>query len=437
MENILVIAHHLLPYTPSYGQIARHLTLINQLTKYYKVHIITIRGKREFGNFGFELNKNIIVHYVADPNYFPDEKTIIPQGNYKISKLFYAIQNYGIKIIIGLLLKSIKNIFILDKYEYPAINNFFQGTVNIIENTDVSKILIMTPPYSFHKLAAMIKKKYKYIPMLIDVQDSFVIPALLKGNSISSIRSRNWEKKSVMNADKVVFNIPIMKKKYDDYYKISEKSDLIFNGYDSNQQKLNKINNSDLSDQKLNIGYFGKIHIGNNDYFRDIRKLFEFFKRKDDKFKQKFQLDIYGYFSGNYEYWQASVPFIYHGQIDSNKVASHMVHYDALLLFHSEKSRAEEVLTGKLFEYVFAKKPIISLGPKNMISAKDFIEKNKLGLFIDIDDNNDIENKISHLYDLKMENNLNSIFNKEFDISQFDRRILNKEYIKLISRLGN
>ncbi len=71
MKETLIIAHHLIPYTPSYGQVARHLTLINQLAKDHIVHVITVKGKKEFGDFGFKYNKNVKFYHCEDKNYNP------------------------------------------------------------------------------------------------------------------------------------------------------------------------------------------------------------------------------------------------------------------------------------------------------------------------------------------------------------------------------
>jgi len=437
-EDILIISHHLIPYTPSYGQIARQLTLANHLSKNNRIHIVTVRGNKYFGDYGYKYGKNIITHYVQDPNYIFDQKSLQLQGNNKLSKFVHIINRYGVQKGIGIIINKLKNIVTLDKYEYPAVNTFYRKSVEIIKKEKISKILVMTPVYSFHKLVFILKRHFPKIPLVLDIQDSWVIPALLDSKSIKAFRSRAYEKKSISSADYVVFNVPVMQKHYVDYYQIQNKTKLFMNGFDSKHSSEKTPDGESpifLSESKINIGYFGKIHIGNNDYFRDIRKFFDFIKNSDNYFKNLLQLDIFGYFSGNYSDWKDHVPFDYKGMLEFKKVPDFMEYYDYLLLFHSDEARAEEVLTGKIFEYLKSRKPVIVLGPANMIEARNLIVNNRLGIFININDPKDMKKKLLFLHALKVSGEIDRYFNKSFDVDQFDRNKINDSYSKFIDSI--
>ncbi len=56
---------------------------------------------------------------------------------------------------------------------------------------------------------------------------------------------------------------------------------------------------------------------------------------------------------------------------------------DYLLLIHSEKETASEVLTTKLFDYIFTKKPIIVIS-NGETEAGQLIEKYKIGKNINL-----------------------------------------------------
>jgi glycosyltransferase involved in cell wall biosynthesis len=438
LENILVISHHLIPYTPSYGQIARQLTLVNHLAKHYNVHIITVRGKKVYDDFGFVFDEKIKFHYVDDPNYVPVENSISIRGNGRLSKLFFVLSKYGVSYSIKLIFGILKNIVVLDRYEFPGVNNFFKEASRIIENNKISKIMVMTPPYSFHKLTYLLKNKFSQIPLILDVQDSWVVPALTSKRTISASRSRIYESKSIRYADKIVFNGPLMKKHYDEYYNIDYKTKLLMNGFDCKNEAPKKeiqVSKLNLSDKVLNIGYFGKAHIGNNDYFRDIRKFFDFLKYSKDDFNDKLNLDFYGYFSGDHNKWKKHVPYNYIGVLDYNEVSYYMGKYDCLLIYHSDEARAEEVLTGKVFEYLSVRKPVIVLGPQNMLEARNLIEKNNLGVFININDPEDMRKKLLFLGDLKNSGKINEYFNRDFDVNQYDRKIINESYLKFIKKV--
>jgi hypothetical protein len=279
-----------------------------------------------------------------------------------------------------------------------------------------------------------IRRRYPKMLIILDFQDGWVVPELLKLNSLKAFRSRRIERKSIMQSNRIAFATPSMKSVYDEYYHIHIKTKLVLNGYVATSQdddRASKTGDSEI----LRIGYFGKIHIGNKDYFRDVRKIFDYFDKSDHDFKKRFQFDIYGYFSGDYSQWLDRVPFNYLGVIDHNSVQEKMSDYDFLMLFHSEEERAEEVLTGKVFEYLYARKPVLVIGTKNMYDARTLIEGNKLGIFIDIDNDHDMTTKLNYIHKLKKDNLMHEIYDQEYDVSQYDRKYINNLYAEDILQL--
>ncbi len=435
-KNLLLIAHHFIPYSPSYGQCARQNSMAQHFIKHYNVFVIAAKRKDKFGDFGININKNVIVNYIYDKNSYPNYLKPL-QGNNKKEKIKYALKNYGLWKTILRGISKYKSLFTLDRYEFSFPNKAYKLALNVVQNNNIDVIIVTVPPYSVVKIIPKLKKRFPNVKIILDFQDSWVVPALLNNKTISSYRARKIEKKSVAAADMVVFIGDVMKEHYDKHYKIEHKTKVFMNGFDrwDNIQNHNLNKKEEITSNIVRIGYFGKIHIGNQDYFRDVRKIFDFFKESDDNFKQKFHIDIFGPFSGNYKTWKQYVPFTYKGIVDHNEVYDRMIDYDFLLLFHSTKSRAEEVLTGKVFEYLSVNKPVIIIGTENMIDARNLIEKNNLGVFINIDDNADMFNKLNYIYDLKNSNKLKNSFNTNFDISQFDRESINNKYMLEIKEI--
>jgi hypothetical protein len=56
---------------------------------------------------------------------------------------------------------------------------------------------------------------------------------------------------------------------------------------------------------------------------------------------------------------------------------------ELLLVIHSESMGGEEVLTGKIFDYFLAQRPVLVVGPKNMEAAR-LVRENQLGYCLDI-----------------------------------------------------
>jgi hypothetical protein len=111
----------------------------------------------------------------------------------------------------------------------------------------------------------------------------------------------------------------------------------------------------------------------------------------------------------------------------SNKAAIEEMHrMDFLLLVHTDTTSIDEVITGKFFEYIYVKRPILALASKNMEAAK-LIEKYKIGYVMDYQDPNDIKNKLKMVLQ-------NSSFNfyKNKDFSIFKREEQYKKFLKII-----
>ena len=74
------------------------------------------------------------------------------------------------------------------------------------------------------------------------------------------------------------------------------------------------------------------------------------------------------------------------------------------------------------------------LGPENMIEARNLIEKNELGIFVNIFDKNDIIDKLNFLVHLKRKNELSGFYNQNFDLKNFDREIINLKYLSWVNQ---
>jgi len=74
-----------------------------------------------------------------------------------------------------------------------------------------------------------------------------------------------------------------------------------------------------------------------------------------------------------------------------------MKNMDLLLVVHSESMGGEEVLTGKIFDYFLAQRPVLVVGPKNMEAAR-LVKENQLGYCLDIFDEDEMVNGLQEIY---------------------------------------
>jgi hypothetical protein len=115
-----------------------------------------------------------------------------------------------------------------------------------------------------------------------------------------------------------------------------------------------------------------------------------------------------------------------HKRIAHEAALQKMADMDFLLFIYSNPQSSDEVISGKLFEYISVHKPIICFGPKNM-EARRIVEKYGIGITIDIEDPIDIEKKLESLPDF-----LGKDFYKDLNISQFKRENQYQKFLELL-----
>jgi hypothetical protein len=97
---------------------------------------------------------------------------------------------------------------------------------------------------------------------------------------------------------------------------------------------------------------------------------------------------------------------------------------DYLLCLHTERNTSKEVITGKLYEYISSKRPIIFISAGDT-EGGEIVKKYRLGYSI-----NYLKMNLNFFF-----NNLkkNSMFIANKNISIFSRKVQNKKLLKIIN----
>ena len=100
-----------------------------------------------------------------------------------------------------------------------------------------------------------------------------------------------------------------------------------------------------------------------------------------------------------------------------------MKKFDYLLILHTEKSTSGEVITGKFYEYLLSKIPILVIS-NGQTEAGKIIQKNKIGYQFDY----------SKINLTKSLNKLNKkfVFKKKYSITKFNRDFQNKKLLRIL-----
>lgn len=389
-KKILIITGEFIPYTQSIGGVIRIISFL-KILKGNDLKLITLK-KKNYGYFGF---KNYLKHVKIS-----FLKNNLRNNNSKFKKL--------IIFLFKILFSNLLYILGLDQ-NYFNRKLYFKAVRKNLIDFKPDFILISGPPFSLFKIVEDIRIIDKKVKIILDYRDGWTQRIKSKKYNIIRIIMNKIEKnileKSnfVLCATEQIFkDILIMKKK---------NVFLVKNGYLNNLNKLNKsnkLNKKNKNNKKISIGYFGLIS-DNIFGYRNINIIYNALKLNNNLYFSFFGNSIIKNNQiKNYKY------FNFHKNISYFETQNKMKKFDYLLILHTEKSTAKEVMTGKFYEYLSSQIPIIMISDGETEAGK-LIKRYKLGHTVDY-------SKIS----------LENFF---FNLKKMEPIKINKSFIKQFSRL--
>lgn len=383
-KKVLLVCYHF-PPNPGIGGrkwafLAKYLLKNN-----IEVHVLTKLPKKNQGSLWEKESQGVIMHYFRT-NYpgvlenFP--KNIVEKIEYRLMlplvRLFSKSNYYD------------RGVFL----EQILTKNIDQ----IVRKNKIDNLIITGAPFSFLYYGSLYKKNNASINYIADIRDSWIKGNYFGFNGLPEKRKRvEIERlKSVLNsANKIYVPNPIMKEDYDVLggnqsvemlphavdkvylYRrnllFKEETELVNFGsqYEDLTGAMEKISKAILN-SKINIAFY----------------------TQDTKYKDLFNKNNF------------NVRF--HEPVNYGHVFKILQSANATLIFVNDNIK--DYLSTKYIEAIGARIPIVLVGKRGFVS--DYIQENKLGIFID-------ETDIEFLFPLVPELLNNLVYNDQFDIMPF------------------
>ncbi len=277
----------------------------------------------------------------------------------------------------------------------------FSKACEIIEKYDIDTLITTSPPHSTQLIGRKLKRKYelKWITDLRDPWTDIYYYDKLYHTCISAKIDRKYELSVLEESDSIIVVSNAIKRLFAE--KIadgdSEKIHVIPNGYDEPEFNMVLDESDQPSLSEFAIVYTGTIADNYNiDGF--LKALNGFYTTNPEA---KIKLIFVGRVSDNYKEKIKSLDINkiceFFGHVDHKKSISFLLKSTALFLSIPDVSNNEGILTGKLFEYLAAEKPIIGVGPEYGDAAK-IINDCDAGRMFKYNDVDSITNYIQDLY---------------------------------------
>jgi len=295
-----------------------------------------------------------------------------------------------------------------------------------LENNSVDWIISTGPPHSTHLIARALKRRFG-IKWMADFRDPWTdidyfhhLPFLkmVKNRHISA------EQSVLKEADLVTVVSREMWRKYRDY---NPNTHIIYNGYDGDLSQANTVSN------KFSLVHVGSVNSDRNPSFfwQTLSSLGE----EIDGFMEDLELFFVGEISQQVldDVRAAGLEdqFSHKGYIPHNQISSIQSQAQVLVLLLNDVPASKGIVTGKVFEYFQAQRPILAIGPKGG-DLDQLLEETQAGSLVDFDDSKALDKKIRELY---LEFKANSVIaSNSKNVAKFHRRNLAGEVVNLLKQ---
>ena len=329
--------------------------------------------------------------------------------------------------LFGKILQYIRaNYFIPDarKFWVKPSTNYLKKYLKL---NKIDAVITTGPPHSLHLIGLNLKKELN-IKWLADFRDPWTeidyfqqLPLTKK-----ALKKHHFLEMEVLkNADAVLVVGKTMK---ENFSKFNSNVVTVTNGFDE------EFNDANVElDSKFSV-----THIGLMNADRNPKMLWEVLAEiiaENNDFAADFELKLIGKADASViediSKFQLSKNVKVIDYVTHNKVVEFQKKSQILLLIVNNVPSAKGIITGKIFEYLMAKRPILAIAPLNG-DVSEIINEINAGIVIDFGDKIGLKNAILELYSKFKLGNL-SVESK--NMMQFHRKELTKKVSELINKI--
>jgi glycosyltransferase involved in cell wall biosynthesis len=244
--------------------------------------------------------------------------------------------------------------------------------------------------------------------------------------SFAKNKNKRLEKTVLKNADCVLTVSNSLK---EEFAKTADRVEVITNGFDDEVLT----NNAIILDTKFTISYIGLLPKQSNP--KMLFKVLQQLCLGNSDFKNDLQLNFIGDISDEVKQeiknrnLTENTNFV--GYVSHDMAIEYQKKAQVLLLLIPNVEKSKGILTGKLFEYLTAKRPILAIGPEDG-DLSEILKETNAGVVIDFDHEEKLASEILNLYHQYKDGNL-KVDSK--NIEKYHRKELTEKLAFIIKSL--
>jgi|JI9StandDraft_2_1071091.scaffolds.fasta_scaffold18277_2 hypothetical protein len=419
-RKVLIICQYFVPYAASVGVVARVVHLAQYLrTRGCEVSVLTSDGA-DFGDLGFgKLLAGLDVTYLSDPLKRSVQNSLRGIGRRPAASAKLRLSWLRV-------LKRVLNALVIPDLGVLMVRKYYRAAATSIQSKGIDTVLVSSPSHSMQLVGGLLKNRFgERIDLVADYRDSWNTSAIfLPKGALAARISRKLERFCLARADIITCASQPMLAKLEHAYPdldLGKRGLAMLNGYAGELCPATEGNASG----ELRIGYFGMADDDAMGY-RNIEPLLRAVAGVVAS-GQRVRLCFYGSLRLSRIDIKA-FPFV-----EANAAVAHgdvfniMQGMNYLVILHTDPSSSDEVITGKFFDYIKARRPILCFTPENTEAAR-LVKKWQIGEWVDAQASDPALGLLSALKRLDYP----ALFDDEL-LSSFSRR---GQYQKLYERLA-
>ncbi len=319
------------------------------------------------------------------------------------------------------------NLFIPDARKFwikPSVRFLYK----YLQENHIDAIVSTGPPHSMHFIALKLKQRLS-IPWLADFRDPWTDIDYYKEMKISVLADRKHKRlelEIILNCSAMVVVSREMKANYEKMG--CQNVQLITNGFDPDDMGFQEV----VPDPKFSISHIGTLPPSFN--LTGIWQILAELSEADPRFGENLEIKLVGKVDSSViddlSKYKLEKKLILPGYVSHEKAALLMKQSAILLLVINQNSpNAKGILTGKIFEYLAACRPILAIGPTDGdLSA--ILKESEAGTIAAYNDLDMIRKNVLDLYEKYIHNTL---INSGKGIEKFTRKNLTAQLADVLN----
>ena len=300
-----------------------------------------------------------------------------------------------------------------------------------LNENPVDAIITTGPPHSMHLIGMGLKKSFPLLPWVADFRDPWTNIDFYKDLNLTWLADKihhKLEREVIQNADTVLVVSRGMEEEFAPMK--PKKLQVITNGYDESDVQVGTL----ALDGRFSISHIGTLNAARNP--RIVWKVLSEICAENVDFKKDLQIQLVGKVdfsvlediqSYGLQEQLLKIDYLSHSEAIAKQNTSQV-----LMLLINQSGNAKGILTGKFFEYLAAKRPILAVGPTDGDAAV-VLNETGAGVIVDFADEQATKTAIQNYYNQYKKGTLSV---QSESVERFSRRSLTGELAGLLDGFG-